>query len=418
MIKKLQIKFIILSMTSLLVLITAIILGMNVINYNSVVNEADEVLNILSDNKGHFPKGGEKPDGQMPPNMSPEIPYESRYFSVLLDTSGSLIQTETSRIISVDSSKAVEYANAALEEESDRGFIDNFRYDKKTDGEVVRIVFLDCGRRMDAFLNFLFVSLGISLAGYLIVFLVISFFSGKIIRPIAESYEKQKRFITDAGHEIKTPLTIINADADVLEMEVGENEWLDDIKRQAKRLTGLTNDLVYLARMEESKDTMQHIEFPVSDVISETTASFQTLAMTQNKEFVSEIQPMISMKGDEKAIGQLTAILLDNALKYSPENGKVSLVFKKQSRQLILSVQNTTAASIPQKNLQVLFERFYRGDSSRNSKTGGYGIGLSIAKAIVSAHNGKIQAMALEENSLKFVVTFPDNAENMIELRK
>lgn len=418
MIKRLQIKFIALSMTSLFVLIVAIVLGMNIINYNNVVSEADEVLRILSDNKGHFPKDGEKPVGEMPPNMSPEIPYESRYFSVLLTESGSVIQAETSRIISVDTEDAIEYAQEAAENEDGRGFIETFRYDKKTDGEVVRIVFLDCGRRLDTFFDFLFVSLGISLAGYLIVFLVISFFSGKIIRPIAESYEKQKRFITDAGHEIKTPLTIINADADVLEMEVGENEWLEDIKRQAKRLTGLTNDLVYLARMEETKNPMQYIEFPISDVISETAGSFQTLAFTQNKIFESTVQPMLSMRGDEKAIEQLISILLENALKYSPEGGKVALSFEKQNRQLVLSVFNTTAVTIPQNNLGNLFERFYREDTSRNSKDGGYGIGLSIAKAIVSSHNGKIQALTPEEHSLKIVVSLPDNTENILGKRR
>lgn len=418
MIKKLQIRFIMLSMTSLFVLIMAIVLGMNVINYNNVVNEADEILDILLDNKGNFPKREEKPEWKMPPNMSPEIPYESRYFSVIMSVDGSVIQTETRRIISVDSQQAAEYAKKAWDEEEQRGFIGNFRYDKKKDGEIIRVVFLDCGRRLDTFKDFLFISLANSLAGYLLVLFVIVFFSGKIIHPIAESYEKQKRFITDAGHEIKTPLTIINADVDVLEMEIGENEWLDDIKRQAKRLTGLTNNLVYLARMEENNNLMQHIEFPVSDVISETAGSFQTLAFTQNKEFVCDIQPMVSMKGDEKAIGQLISILLDNALKYSPEKGKVVIEFKKCNKQLVLSVYNTTLQNISSKCLASLFERFYREDSSRNSKTGGYGIGLSIARAIVSSHNGKIQAFTPEENSLKMVVTLPDNAENMICMRK
>ena len=167
-----------------------------------------------------------------------------------------------------------------------------------------------------------------ALSGYLISFFIILFFSGKIVRPVAESHEKQKRFITDAGHEIKTPLTIIKADVDILEMELGENEWLSDIQKQANRLTSLTNDLVYLSRMEETNNSIQMIEFPLSDVVSETASSFQALAQTQGKLFQCNIQPMISFTGNEKALQQLTNILLDNALKYSPTGGTVSITLK------------------------------------------------------------------------------------------
>ena len=253
----------------------------------------------------------------------------------------------------------------------------------------------------------MYISIGIALVGYALFFFVILFFSGRIIRPVQESYEKQKRFITDAGHEIKTPLTIIQADADVLEMDVGENEWLADIQKQAKRLSGLTNDLVYLSRMEEAQDTMQMIEFPFSDVVSEAAASFQSLAQTQGKTFLCEVPPMLSFTGNEKAIHQLVSLLLDNALKYSPDNGTVSLTVEKQNKALQLSVFNTTADFIAKEQLSLLFERFYRTDPSRNSQTGGYGIGLSVAKAIVSAHNGKIQAKTEDGYSLKVIVTLP-----------
>ncbi|MFQ9800920.1 MAG: sensor histidine kinase [Clostridia bacterium] len=186
---------------------------------------------------------------------------------------------------------------------------------------------------------------------------------------MAESYEKQKQFITDAGHEIKTPLTIIKADTDVLEMDFGENEWLSDIRKQTVRLTSLTNDLVYLSRMEEAGDSMAMIEFPFSDVVGEAAASFQALAQTQGKEFQCDIQPMLSLNGNEKAIQQLVGILLDNALKYSPKNGMVSLKVWKQNRAVYLSVLNTTESPVQKDKLDLLFERFYRTDTSRNSQT-------------------------------------------------
>lgn len=408
MIKKLQKKFIFLSMSAFLLVLVVIITGINIVNWNAVVHEADDLLAVLSENKGAFPMGPGDLGHRLPPGMSPEIPYESRYFSVTLDShTGSVIQAETSRIVSVDTAQAIEYAKDVLRDGKVRGFTDSFRYVIRAEDAFIRITFLDCGRRLDAFQNFLLASAGISLIGYLVVFALIVFFSTRIIRPISESYEKQKRFITDAGHEIKTPLTIINADADVLAMELGENEWLEDIQKQAKRLTALTNDLVMLSRMEEAENTMQMIEFPFSDVVCETSASFQALAQTQGKDFQCEIQPMLTLRGNEKAIGQLVTILLDNALKYSPVNGTVSLTAERQNRTLRLSVYNTTTNEIPKDSLPLLFDRFYRADPSRNSDTGGHGIGLSVAKAIVTAHNGKIQATTEDGHSLHITAAFP-----------
>lgn len=408
MIKKLQLKFILLSMLALALVLIVIMVGINVANYHTIIKEADSILSILSENKGTFPRDNRKNDKHFPPHLSPETPYESRYFSVLLEKdSHAVIQVETSRIISVDTSQAIDYAQEVIHTSSQKGFFGNFRYMKYTEGSLIRITFLDCRRKLDAFHNFLFASIGISLAGYIIVFVLIAFFSNKIIQPISESYQKQKRFITAAGHEIKTPITIINADIDVLEMDYGENEWLTDIKKQINRLTELTNNLVYLARMEEVSGTMQMIEFPLSDLVSETASSFSALSQTQNKEFQCKIQPMLSMTGNEKAICQLINILLDNALKYSPTGGFISLTLEKQNKMLVLSVCNTTENPIPKETLPLLFERFYRMDTSRNSQTGGYGIGLSVAKAIVTTHHGKIKAQTDDDRTLQIIATFP-----------
>ncbi|MBO5069844.1 MAG: GHKL domain-containing protein [Roseburia sp.] len=413
MIKKLRFKFMLMTMAALLLVLTIIIAGINIVNYHSILQDADELLLILSENRGMFTeKKGAKDDdrdiNKLPPDMSPEAPYETRYFSVTLNsTSGDLIQVDTGHIASVERADAIRFAQSVLQNKKDKGFVGSFRYTVHVEDETTRIIFLHCGKKLDSFQNFLFASIGISLIGYGVVCLIIAFFSNRIIRPISESYEKQKRFITDAGHEIKTPLTIINADVDVLTMDLGENEWLEDIQKQAKRLASLTNDLVYLSRMEESADSMQMIEFPFSDIVSETASSFQALAQTQDKVFECRIQPMLSINGNEKAIRQLVNILLDNALKYSPAGGTVSLVVEKQSKALRLTVSNTTKYTIPQENLHLLFERFYRLDPSRNSQTGGYGIGLSVAKAIANAHNGKIQAKTEDGKSLQITASFP-----------
>lgn len=408
MIRGMQRKFVLVSMGAFLLVLAVIISAINIVNYTGVVREADELLELLSENKGRFPQmhGGMHP--MLPGGMSPETPYESRYFSVTFNrNTGNVMQVETSRIASIDTTQAIAYGQTALEEKRDRGFAENFRYLVDAEENTIRVVFLDCGRKIEACKGFMLASAGISLGGYLVVFFLIAYFSSRIVRPISESYEKQKQFITNAGHEIKTPLTIIHADADVLEMELGENEFLEDIQKQTKRLGELTNYLVELARMEEDGRELRMIDFPFSDVVSEATSSFQALAQTRNKCVVCNVQPMLTLKGNEKAIRQLVGILLDNALKYSPEESEIVLTVQRQSGGIALLVRNETLHPVPQESLPHLFERFYRLDPSRNSQTGGYGIGLSVAKAIVTAHGGKIKATTERDKEICFTVVFP-----------
>ena len=352
MIKKLQYKFILLSMSALLFVLVIIIAGINVVNYKAVTQEADMILSLLSDFKSEFPMEPDKLGDRLPSGMSPEVPYESRYFSVVLEKdTRQVFFVETNRIIVVDTQAAINYAETVLQKSNSTGFIQNFRYKIEHIENFIRITFLDCGRKLDAYYSFLYASISISLFGYIVVFAFIAFFSNRIIRPISESYEKQKRFITDASHEIKTPLTIIRADADVLEMELGENEWLNDIKKQAAQLTELTNDLVFLSRMEESEHILPTIDFPFSEVVTETVLSFQGLAHRQEKELHCQIPPMLTLCGNEKSIRQLIALLLDNAIKYSPINEKISLTIEEQSKHGILTVTNTTSQPIEKEQL-------------------------------------------------------------------
>ncbi|MBQ4564056.1 MAG: HAMP domain-containing histidine kinase [Lachnospiraceae bacterium] len=396
MIRKLQLRVVALSMSALLIVLVVIITGINVLNYRLVVKDADEILMILSENDGYFP---------------PETPYETRYFYVCMDvTDGSILQVDTGMIASVNSAEAAEFAERVVEKQENKGFLGEYRFIQNTAGDTNRIIFLDCHEELELFTDFMAVSIWISLAGYVVVLVAVIFFSHRIVQPLSKSYEKQKRFVMDAGHELKTPLTIIKADTDVLELEIGENEWLEDIKRQTDRLADLTKDLIYLTKMEEEQGVSKKQIFSISDVVTEGTNSFQSLAQTQKKEFLLNIAPMLTMRGDERSIGQLVAILLDNALKYSPEGGCVHVSLEKQNRFIRLDVFNPTQMPLPKEDIEVVFERFYRVDASRSSLISGYGIGLSIAKAIVTAHGGKIQAGTQDGHSLLITVMLP--AEN------
>ena len=413
MIRKLRIKLILASMLSLL-FVLAVILGVaGVLNYRKIVMDADSILTILQDNDGSFPVltppdndlfiADERPRQEH--RFSPELPYESRYFSVLFTESDEILSVNTGKIAAVDTETAIDYAQSVMNSGRSRGFINDYRYIVYMIGEETCIIFLDYGREMRSFRIYLFTSTGVALVGLLAVLFLLVFFSARIVKPFSENYEKQKQFITDAGHELKTPLTIIDADAEVLEMDIGQNEWLSDIQEQTKRLEQLTNSLIQLARMEE-QPRMEKIEFPISDLVEETAETFQALAKTHNKNLTTHIQPMLSMTGDEKAIRQLVTILMDNAVKYSDEGGTISLTLEKQINLIKLSVLNT-AKLIPRESLTHLFDRFYRPDQSRNSNIGGYGLGLSIAAAIVASHKGKISAVTGDEKSLLIMVTFP-----------
>lgn len=425
MIKRLRRKLVAACMLSLAIVLLVILGGVNLMSYQKVVADADAVLALLEANDGVFPRihaGPEEmpedgfspaggPGGKKDPfdqrGLSPETPYESRFFSVLLGEDGQVLETDTGQIAAVDGEEAAVYAQSVAASGKRAGFWGNYRYLLCQEDANSRVIFLDCGRSLSSFRTTLIASVSLALLGLGAVLALLLILSKRIVRPVAESYEKQKRFITDAGHELKTPMTIISADADLAEMECGENQWLTDIRRQAQRLTDLTHDLIYLSRMEEEQPKLQRIEFPLSDVAEEMAQSFAAPARSQDKELTVTVQPMLSCTGDEKAIRQLISILLDNALKYSPAGGQLALRLEKQGRTLLLTVSNTTQQPIAREQLAHLFDRFYRTDQSRNSQTGGYGLGLSIAKSIVLSHKGKIRAESPDGTCLSIVVNLP-----------
>lgn len=411
MIKKLQRKFVAVAMLSLFIVLLIIIGTVNILNYGRMADDAQRTINILKENDGSFPKPDMMPGHgkDMFKGMSPEAPYESRYFSVLMDGSGNVSTIDTGKIAGTDTDEAAEYAIKVLECGRTSGFMGQYRFGVKDKDNGKLIIFLYCGRELSNFRAVLLISVGISFVGMLAVFLLLIFFSGRIVKPVSESYEKQKRFITDAGHEIKTPLTIIDADAELVGLDCGENEWLEDIRKQTKRLTALTNDLIYLAKMEEGQKSSTKIEFPLSDVVEETAESFRARAVNENKKLDIDIQPEITYCGDEKAIRQLVSILVDNAVKYSDGIKIISVKLEGQggtsklSKGFRLQVFNSCEHIEPE-SVKHLFDRFYRAEQSRNSQTGGYGIGLSVAKAVVDAHKGKITADTADGKSLRITV--------------
>jgi signal transduction histidine kinase len=225
--------------------------------------------------------------------------------------------------------------------------------------------------------------------------------------------EKQKRFITDAGHELKTPLAIISANIDVLELEAGKSEWTSSIRNQVKRMNSLVKNLLTLSRMDEERMHVVYTDFEISSCVKETAESFEAIAESNSKKYHMDIEDDIHITGDKNAIVQLTSLLLDNAMKYSDENGNISISLSK-AKNITLEVSNTSD-SIPDGNLDRLFDRFYRADASRSREKGGYGIGLSVARAIAQSHGGQIEAKKDGDRTIRFVVTLPTKLPKNIQ---
>lgn len=405
MIKKLKQRLIVASMSSLFLVLLIILSIVGILNYTKIINNADTTLRILKENNGVFPKE-EFPHQKEPMNnMSPELPYESRYFSVTFNSEDEVIENDTRSIVAVDSYRSLVIAQEVYNSKKKSGFYQNYRYLSFTNEEKTKIIFLDVSRDLINFKDFIFTSILVSIFGLVAVFLVLMVIANKVVKPFIENDNKQKQFITDASHELKTPLTIIEADLSVLEMEGQGNEWIDDIYHQTNRLTNLTNDLVLLSKMEENKES-EKIEFPLSDVLTEICNSFKAIAIRENKHFETKIKDRIPITANQQEIEKVIHILLDNALKYGDDKGWILVKLKDNNKRIELEISNSVEY-IDEEELHHFFDRFYRTDKSRNYKKSGYGIGLSIAEAIIKKHKGKIEAKKENDKSLTIKISLP-----------
>lgn len=422
MIKKLQKRFLILATGSLFLLLFMIVISSSLLNYRSMLQEADNILQILAENSGQFPQN-EKPKKDFPKNetirreipnnrkapfgrkeLSLEISYESRFFTAAVFDGHNSLELNTDHVAAIGNDEALSIAKKAQALSKDQGFIGDYRFLKHKESGRLLIIFLDCGRKLDSFWNMTKIHAVISIFSLAVVFCILLILSGRIVHPVAEAHEKQKQFISIAGHEIKTPLTIIDADSELLRLDIVEhNEWLEDICTQTKRLTNLTNELLQLSKLDECDSSNTKIEFPLSDIIIDAVRSFQILADKKNVNFEVAVEPMLTYYGDENQIRRLAGILLDNAIKYSSGTEPVQVELKKRKHGIEFSVANP-AEHISKEQSSRFFDRFYRTEQAQRSENGGYGLGLAIAKSIVEAHHGEITAEAVHENQVRIKV--------------
>lgn len=223
--------------------------------------------------------------------------------------------------------------------------------------------------------------------------------SSRVVTPLVKNRQQQKEFITSASHALKTPVTVIQADAQMLEAEAGENEWTADILSQTRRMAEMTQRLVYLARLEEQDGSTEKLNFPLSDALQQVCDAFWGIAKEYGTQYSITIVPQIDFRGDEKAIRELMNVLLDNAFKYTPAGGSVAVQVKCAGRSVKICVENT-AEHVTKEQLERLTGRFIRG----SERSGGFGIGLSVAKTVAENHGGRLTLELPEQDRFRVTV--------------
>ncbi len=398
MIYKLQKRFIVICTVSVLAVVGLVFGVILALNISSMNRNMDMLADRVSEGGGRFPGYMEEkphPDKMPPRNehgfefITSETPFSTRHFSVFFDSEGQVVKTNTESIYSITDEKAIEYSKKVIGGKNERGWITNYRYKIFSTDMGKGVVFVDGSMSRSSLMQSTVISGVVLLGCAALVLILIFLLSKKAVKPIAESYEKQKQFITDANHELNTPLTLILANLDIAESELGKNEWLEDIRSEGHRMTELVNQLVALSRMDEDGQVLNVTRLDLSNIVTDIASEFKPLAESKNKILKMNVDEGIKYDGDDELIRRLISVLLDNAVKYCDNDGEIS-VYLHRGRRVVLTVENTYGA-VGEVELHRLFDRFYRADKARKF-TGGYGIGLSMAKAIAEKHRGEITA--------------------------
>jgi len=380
-----------------------LILGsINYFNYQSSERQSMALLSSLADNDGAIPPAVPGTPGAANP-LPPDVFEREKTYSVKVNPNINLFSVNGNADTSQVSTEILDLANQMLEKDKTSGTLNGYRYliVDKPYGEL--LVFVD--QRISNAMSdrLLTTSLIIGSITLFVLFFVSLFLANLMVKPVEEAFEKQKRFISDASHELKTPLAVISVNAEVLAGDIGTNKYLSYIQSESTRMNTLVNNLLTLARLDASKNNSVFSTFDLSNAVESIALTFESTAFEAHKNYALKITEDLSYFGDANQIKQVVAILIDNAIKHADENGLVEITLKPVGDKLQLEVLNT-GAGIPDDQQDKIFQRFYRYDESRSKTTGGYGLGLAIAKSIVAEHQGKIKVNSEVGSWARFIV--------------
>ena len=431
-IRRLQKRFILLSMASLAIVIFIISGLMNIGNLITSRTAIKLLLTEICDNRGILPELSDEEirefeEGEAETSYTDTLHYDllsifgvdrnvdalapgyrdsTRFFAVLFNADDTLKEVKTERISAINTDAAVDLAKLAKDQGEGFGRSGAFYYkfDRYRDGSSI-VVYMDCTAEIRAYLRVFYISMIIGLSLLLFAFPVICFFSNRAVRPEIRNAERQRQFITNASHELKTPLSVIRANTELLELMEGENEWIESTLRQVDHMNDLIKNLVQLSRSEETVDRSAMTEINVTEALRETVETFTPVATQAGKTLTADIQDEIHIVADRDTVEQLASLLIDNAIKYCDEDGTVSVNAAKKGKGIRLVVSNTYAEGKNQEYSR-FFDRFYRADTSHSEQKKGYGIGLSIAQNIVQMYRGSID-VSWKDGVISFTCMIP-----------
>jgi len=439
MIQTLRKKFIVIAMCSLALAMAGVIVIINVTNYINVRAEIVEVKNYIisqkqgkakeksADDTGKMKDDAERlvddaqhqadktvTDGEAPIDRQghhfQNIITEMQYFQVRIDQDNKLMIDNPGNLFERYSQEEIdEIVLSALNKKADSGFIGQYYYSFVTmDDTVKRGIFLNCETRLASLRSLMQISILAYIGGLLFCFITVVLYSKRAVKPMEENLIQQKQFITNASHELKTPLTAISANMDVLTLEIGDNEWVHGTQKQISAMRSLVNEMVYLSRLDEEGYQLEMTKVNFSKIVSEAAEVYQMMEEISGKKLSVDIQEELYVKGNEQALTRMVSELCSNAQKYAPYEDQIVLTLKRVKNKVNLTIENGLASEMDDEALKQLFNRFYRADESRSkNEKNGFGIGLSIVKSIVEKHNGSIEVKKTEYGRILFSINIP-----------
>lgn len=417
MFKKLRNRLLLLNLISISVVMLIAFALIYIITYRYIHADIDMKLHAISETvrKHDRNPAGHKPDfdPSMPDSDDMKLPERSVSFMVITDKQWNI--KGSSSLFEMDSEFYESAKNRAVSQNKDTGSFElednSWAYAVKPTPDGYIIEFLDITSQQEILENLIYTFIIVAFITLIFIFFLSRFFANRSIKPVKEAFDKQKQFIADASHELKTPLAVINTNVDVLltnseDTINNQAKWLQYIKSESERMTKLTNDLLYLTQVDYSDKKMIFTDFNLSEAVENVILTMEAVIYEHDISLNYEIEPELVAHGSNEEIRQVVMILLDNALKYTNPKGSVDISLGRSHNSIVLSVANT-GEGIPEEHLDRIFDRFYRTDKSRARKLGGYGLGLAIAKAIIDQHKGRIFAKSILNKKTTFIVELP-----------
>ena len=409
MLNALRRRFIVLAIALMTLTLTAAFAAVNIGVRIAISQKTDDLIELLYQSGGSFSIFNHADsvfgkDNERRGFIHSETPYETRYYAAYVDDNNEIYKADYSHISLMNLDTINEQIKTIAESGKQHGYIDRYRYGCFDIESGRMIIGIDCSKDLVTANTLMTITFVTIISCIVIVFVLLMIFSGRVMKPFEENREKQRRFITDAGHELKTPIAIIQSNTEVMEMIEGESKWLTNIRQQTERMSKLVKGLIELSKMDEQTlSEKEKQRLILSEIVANSAESFRVVAENKGIKLSADIKPGVAVMGDLEDIVRAAGILIDNAVKYTDDRRRIDISLKTKGKKAVFSVSNT-CSGLKREEIDRFFDRFYRSDASRSSQKAGYGIGLSMAQMIIKNHKGRLYVSYSQDEVITFTM--------------